>query len=215
MEVTRYYSLPNPPLIRSMPCAPCAHIVLQVFFSDFEDGILINDEASYLEFDFADNEYGKFKTDLKAIAAEKETYCEYLDEFYSATPIEMRNLPEIEKELINLVPVEPAIYKGYTVAYEDCKKGHEHFHQQEYEQAIGYYRAAAMQQWNDHIAFCLSLAYYLKGDYANAATTASRYQGSVYEVATLGSWRYGMNAFVLDTSPIEQLDYLLERRMVS
>ena len=200
----------------NVPLVPCASspIIFQVFFSDFEDGHLIHEDARCFEFDFADNGYGKFLAEYKEIGTEEKEYYERMQEITTAVPIESRSIAEIEKDLISLVPVEPDLHKSYTTAYEDCKKAHEYFHHQDYDNAIEHYSAAADRQWTDHVAFCLSLAYYLKGDYPSAAAAASRYQGSVYEVATLGSRRYGMNAFVLDTTPIDKLNYLLEMRTI-
>ena len=46
-------------IIASQLCTACNPIIFQVFFSNFEDGLLIHDEVRYFAFDFADNGYGK------------------------------------------------------------------------------------------------------------------------------------------------------------
>lgn len=136
-----------------------------------------------------------------------------LDEIEGATIIETRNIAEIEKELISIVPVKPEMCSRYAMIFDDCKKGHEYFHQQDYDNAIQHYQAAIDCQNNDEISFCLALSYYLKGDYTNASKVANAFKGKVLEVEFLGSSRYGMNPFILDTRLIDQLYYLLEKRL--
>jgi tetratricopeptide (TPR) repeat protein len=189
-------------------CEICNPIIFQVFLSSYANECTGDYEPEYFNFDFTNNGYGEFIAEIRERAEEENDY--YEDDIYTATPIETRSIQEIEKGLVALVPVEPAIYKSLTTIYEDCKKGNAYFHQQDYDKAIEYYRAAANNNSSDHIAFCLSLSYYLKGDYVSAVAAANHYYGSVYELPTFSR---GLNCFVLDTTPIDELNYLLEKRI--
>jgi hypothetical protein len=68
MHVLSYPSTQNH-TARPRQCELCNPIIFQVFFSNFEDGQLIDNvwdyELDYFAFDFADNGYGKHVAALK------------------------------------------------------------------------------------------------------------------------------------------------------
>ena len=210
MQVSKYHSTTkqtNSP----RRCEDCNPAIFQVFFSAYANDCVGDYEPDYLDFIFFENGYGKFIADLREDVEKEKAYNEWIAEINTAT-IDVEDLRELERSLVGLVPSKPERTVQTTYIYDDCAKGNECFHQQDYENAIQHYRTAAEHQWNDYVTFCLSLSYYLKGDYPNAAAIANRYNGSVYELPTFSR---GMNCFVLDTTPIDKLNYLLERRMVS
>ncbi|MEI8280386.1 MAG: tetratricopeptide repeat protein [Bacteroidota bacterium] len=112
---------------------------------------------------------------------------------------------EIERELIGKVSVQPQIGWSTKMSRGLCKKGHEHFHQQQYKEAIEYYTQALELQTTDEIAFCLGLAYYLVGDYNNARRIANLYIGDRIEIDVLPF-------FDRDTTIINKLFELIHYR---
>lgn len=159
-----------------LPCAPCQPIIFQVFFSDFEDGQLMDYvwdvEPWYFDFDFANNGYGKFKAALEEEVEEDKR----LDDIYNATPIETRDIREIERDLASLMPLKPERTVQTSYIYDHCAKGNEYFHQGDYSNAVEHYEAAlALRSQAEEVKLSLAMAYYFLGDYSNARRVIDGY----------------------------------------
>ncbi len=108
------------------------------------------------------------------------------------------------------MPATPDLAWKRVGAYNDLARGHECFHQQDYTNAIKHYQAALVRQFSDIAYYCLALSYYFIGDYNSAGVTANAYQGSVIE---LPLYSRGWSNLALDTTPINDLNYLIEKRL--
>lgn len=186
-------------------CAPCNPIIFQVFCSDFEDGRLMDFgdyEPVYFDFDFVDNEYGKFIAGIK----EDNEYDELMNDIDTATIIETRDLPEIEKELTSLIAPQAERTYETSYIYNHCKDGYKYFHSGEYAMAIEKFETAlALNNRFEGVKFPLAMAYYFIGDYHNARRIVDGYQHRRY----LNDW--GADPAIA----VEQFYKLLELKMAS